>query len=73
MKALHVTPLGKGNWQIKHSNATQAIATFKTQQEAIPEARKIAKLEKLELFIHGKDGKIRQKDSYGNDPRNIKG
>ena len=26
-----------------------------------------------ELVIHGKDGKIREKDSHGNDPRDIPG
>ena len=39
-----------------------------TQREAIEIARTIARKEQSELVIHGKDGRIRQKDSYGNDP-----
>jgi hypothetical protein len=26
-----------------------------------------------ELFIHGEDGQIRERNSFGNDPRNIRG
>ena len=39
-----------------------------TQREAIAVAREIAHNQESELVIHGKDGKIRDKDSYGNDP-----
>ncbi|MCB0511746.1 MAG: DUF2188 domain-containing protein, partial [Bacteroidetes bacterium] len=35
--------------------------------------REIAKNQQSELVIHNKEGKIREKDSFGNDPRNIKG
>ena len=44
-----------------------------TQKQAIDIAREIAKNQKSELVIHKKDGTIRDKDSFGNDPRNIKG
>ena len=39
-----------------------------TQKQAINVAKGIAQNQKLELIIQGKDGKIRSKDSYGNDP-----
>lgn len=39
-----------------------------TQAKAIERARKIARNQESELVIHGKDGRIREKDSYGNDP-----
>ena len=44
-----------------------------TQKEAITIAREIAKNQQSELVIHRPDGRIRDKDSFGNDPRNIKG
>ena len=31
-------------------------------------ARGIARKERGELFIHGENGQIRSRDSYGNDP-----
>jgi len=39
-----------------------------TKAEAIERAGKIAKNQKSELVIHNRDGKISDKDSYGNDP-----
>ena len=39
-----------------------------TQAEAIQRAREIARNQESELFIHGRNGKIRERDSYGNDP-----
>lgn len=35
--------------------------------------RDLAKNEQVEFMLHGADGKIREKDSYGNDPRNAPG
>jgi len=46
---------------------------FDTQSEAIEAARKIAEKQKTELYIHGKDGRIRDRNSYGNDPYPPKG
>ena len=48
-------------------------STHDTQEEAINEGRGLAEQEQGELVIHGEDGKIREKDSHGNDPRNIPG
>jgi hypothetical protein len=39
-----------------------------TQGETIAKAIPIAKQNKSEVVIHGRDGKIRDKDSYGHDP-----
>lgn len=62
----HVVPNGK-NWQVKAEKATKATKNFNTQKAAIAYAKDIAKNQKSELVIHGKDGRIRDKDSYGND------
>jgi len=58
----------KGKWSVKGANNERATKNFDTQKEAIEFAREIAKNQKSELVIHGVDGKIRDKDSYGNDP-----
>jgi hypothetical protein len=38
-----------------------------TQAEAIAAATQIAKNQKTELYIHGRDGRIREKNSFGAD------
>jgi len=67
-KNQHVTPHKDGGWQIKGANNSKATKRTETQAEAISIARDIAINNKSELLIHNKGGKIRQKNSYGNDP-----
>lgn len=57
----------------KRSRKRKNTRVVDTQKEAINIAREIAKNQKSELVIHRPDGRIRDKDSFGNDPRNIKG
>ncbi len=71
-KNQHVTPHQDG-WQVKGAGNSKATAVTKTQKEAIDIATGIAKNQSSELLIHGRNGQIRQKDSFGNDPINIKG
>lgn len=68
----HVVPHPEG-WAVKGEHAEKATVVYPTQREAINHAREIARNQKTELFIHGEDGRIRERDSHGNDPRNIKG
>lgn len=62
----HVVPLGNG-WAVKREGSKKFTVITETQRNAITVAREIAKNSKSELVIHGRDGKIRDKDSYGND------
>lgn len=62
----HVVPLGNG-WAVKGEGSKKFTVITETQKDAITVAREIAKNNKSELVIHGKDGKIRDKDSFGND------
>jgi len=64
----HVVPSGTGGWAVKNSGATRASRTFETQQQAVTYARDAAKKVGTELYIHGRDGSIKDKRSYGNDP-----
>lgn len=64
----HVVPNPGGGWDEKREGASRASRHFDTQKDAIEAARETARREKTELSIHGKDGRIREKDSYGNDP-----
>lgn len=60
-------------WAVKGAGNSKATKVTKTQKDAADVARNIAKNQQSELLIHGRNGQIREKDSHGNDPRNIKG
>ena len=60
-------------WQVKREGASRASRVFDTQKEAEAFARNLAKREKVELVIAGRNGRIRNRDSYGNDPVSSKG
>jgi len=67
-KNQHVVPDKNGGWNVKGAGNSKASAHTDTKQEAIDKAVEIAKNQKSEVVIHGKDGRIQDKDSYGNDP-----
>ena len=66
-KNQHVVPRGNG-WAVKGERNQRATSLHPTQKDAIERAREIARNQKSELVIHRRDGRIRDKDSYGNDP-----
>ncbi len=66
-KNQHVVPR-KGGWAVKRAGSSRAGSTHRTQREAIETARDRARNERSEVVIHRRDGTIRDKDSYGNDP-----
>ena len=72
-KNQHVTPSKEGGWQVKGANNSRATSKHTTQKEAITAATLIAKNQKGEVVIHNREGKIREKNSYGNDPYPPKG
>ena len=72
-KNQHVTPHPNGGWQVKGAGNSKATVRTDTQKQAISYARTIARNQKSEMIIHGSNGQIRVKDSYGNDPFPPKG
>ena len=66
-KDMHVVPRD-GRWAVRREGGQQDSSLHDTQKEAIEKARATAIRERLEVVIHGRDGKIRDSDSYGNDP-----
>jgi hypothetical protein len=69
----HVVPDGSGGWAVRKAGSSKASRTFRTQDAAITRARTLAKKQRTELYVHGRDGKIRTRDSYGDDPHPPKG
>lgn len=66
-KPVIVGPSGDGRWTVKGDGSPNPISTHQRQSTAIEKAEKIAKEEKTELIVRGRDGTIRSKDSYGKD------
>lgn len=66
-KNQHVVKHSDG-WAVKGDSNSRATKVTKTQAEAIKVAEDIARNQKSDTKIHGKDGKIRAGNSYGNDP-----
>lgn len=67
-KDQHVVPSISGGWAVRRTGSERASKVFTTQEAAVKHARQLAKKDKSELYVHKKDGTIRAKDSYGNDP-----
>jgi hypothetical protein len=71
-KSVHVVPNGS-EWGVKIAGNERSSKNFNTQKEAAVYGRERAIINESELVIHRPNGQIREKNSYGNDPRNIKG
>jgi len=64
---VHVTKTPTGSrWRVSQGGAT--ISTHHTQSNAVDAARREAKRDGVDLVTHGRDGRIRSKDSFGRDP-----
>lgn len=66
-KNQHVTTHSQGGWQVKGARNQRVTVRTKTQAEARVIAREIAINNRSELVVHGTDGRIQEKNSYGND------
>lgn len=61
-------------WAVRREGAQRVTSIHRTQREAIDAAREIARNQNGELLIHGRDGRIRARDtSGGHDPNPPKG
>lgn len=68
----HVVPHSNG-WAVKGAGSGRATKVVETQREATGIARGIAQNQGSEMLIHGENGRIRERNSYGNDPYPPKG
>ena len=64
-----VEPRSSGRWAVQTDGTSRADSLHDRQSDAIKRARELAKNKGTELVIKGQDGRIRAKDSEGNDPR----
>jgi len=66
-KPLHVVPHQDG-WAVEREGGQRASSVHRTQAEAAARGREQARNDETEFLLHGRDGQIRERDSYGNDP-----
>lgn len=71
-KRIHVVPHA-GGWATRREGASRAGSVHDTQSAATEAARNTAVREGGEVIIHRPDGRIRDSNSYGNDPFPPKG
>lgn len=71
--AVHVTPRSEEGWAVIREGNERASEVFPTQAQAEMVGRNVARRDQTEFFLHGQDGRIRERDSYGNDPHPPKG
>lgn len=63
----HVVKRDDG-WGVRGEGNQRDTSHHPTQADAIDAARGIARNQRSEVIIHGRDGRIRERDSHGNDP-----
>lgn len=72
MSNVHIVPHDNG-WAVKIEGNDRATSVHPTQREAEQAGRDRARRDHVEILIHGEDGRIRERDSYGHDPYPPKG
>ena len=65
-KGQHVVPSPDG-WSVRKAGSSRVTRTYSTQHDAIDAATQIARNQRTEVYVHGRDGRIRERNSYGND------
>lgn len=74
MKNQNIHVVHKGNsWAMEEEGAAENATVFDTRALAVESGREMAKQNQVELIVHRMDGTIDERDSYGNDPRDIPG
>ncbi len=67
-KNVHVTHRKNESWAVITEGKERASSLHDTQRDAIKAGQEIAQNNKVELVIHDRKNRIRDSDSYGNDP-----
>lgn len=64
---------GKTGWRVEIEGRPRAQSTHDTQAAARETALGIARRSGCELLVHGRNGQIRERNSYGKAPATNKG
>lgn len=66
------SPRPDGQWESKREGATKG-RVFDTQAKAWEHTKEQARKDKGEAFLQNRQGQIRERNTYGHDPRETKG
>jgi Uncharacterized protein conserved in bacteria (DUF2188) len=69
---VHVVPHER-RWRVEVEVTARPRSTHDTQAAARDTAREIARKNESELLVHSRTGRIRERNTYGRDPRRSKG
>ena len=67
-RSYHVISKIGGGWSVRKEGAERASGTYSSKNDAIGRAREIARKDGTDLVIHGRDGRINERATYGRDP-----
>ena len=62
-QSLHVLPFGN-QWIVKQAGSPKALASLATQGEAADYAKSISQAQGTAVFIHGVDGRIKDRRDF---------
>ncbi|WP_336644615.1 DUF2188 domain-containing protein [Microbacterium sp. USHLN186] len=62
-----------GIWRNKIEGRSTIEGSYDTKSEAVAAGRELARSLKAEHIIRNENGQIAERNSYGNDPRDVKG
>jgi Uncharacterized protein conserved in bacteria (DUF2188) len=65
-KNQHVVP-HDGDWAVRGAGNGRVTSVHDTQAQAIDRAQEIARNQQSEMLVHGRNGRIRERNSYGRD------
>lgn len=62
-----------GQWHNRIEGGAVSGGSYSTKAEAVDAGRELARDRQVEHIIRNEDGRISERNSYGNDPRDVKG
>jgi hypothetical protein len=71
--AIEIEPRADGQWARQKQGSNRAASLHNSQSAAVKAGRAQARRERTELIVKGEDGRIRDRESFGADPRRSKG
>jgi hypothetical protein len=64
-KYRHVIAHSSGGWSVHRAGASRASRIFSAQADAVRYGKEIARKERTDLYVHRRDGTVKEKNSYG--------
>jgi len=66
VQAVHVVPGADDGWVVRTFDHAQLVRPFSSKKDAVAYARDMARSRTSEIVIHGRNGRVRCLDMYGN-------